>query len=106
MADRHLDMCHKEMWGGRCDCRPRKKRTPLRTAFALREVVRIKKTDESKDVYFSSMVGKGRSYAVNVFDGVQGLEDMVLSYLACKPGDRLEVFMSFRKVDKKKGARA
>lgn len=26
MADWHLDLCHKMVWGGYCDCRPRKRK--------------------------------------------------------------------------------
>jgi hypothetical protein len=103
MADRHSGVCHKTNWGGYCNCNHGKKRTNLRTTFALREVLRIGKMKDSKDCYASKMIGRGRSYAIEMFDGVSGLEEMALQYLACKPGDKLEVFMSFRKVNGKKG---
>lgn len=134
MSDRHLSMCHKEMWGGRCDCSPRAKKKPcgckkpgctdipeltaeqlksakpfslrgLRMTYATREVLRVGKM-ESGEPYFSDSDGGVNAFAMAAFSYNDGnIEESILSSLGCKPGDKVECVVTLRKLPKNKRAR-
>ena len=45
MSDRHSGTCHKENWGGYCDCRPRRRRKYKKLK---RNIVRISQSQRLK----------------------------------------------------------
>jgi hypothetical protein len=64
----------------------------------MREVLKIGKMADGEP-YFAGSSDKD-SIAIAAFEGTAGIEEKVLSQLQCKPGDRVECFVSFKKIKK------